>query len=153
MTNVVSVVGMIVAIVSLTFSGWQARLLARQAALQTAETGTSTLQQLFNWLHDVQMLLIREPRLLPYFRDGYQEKLTAGEEARLRLIAAMYCDVLNIGLHTQQSILSTRSLTEWRQYCSTMLATRPVLADEVRLKPDSYPLLAEMLTSSVTGAN
>jgi hypothetical protein len=65
----------------------------------------------------------------------------------------MYCDVLNIGLHTQQSILSTRSLTEWRQYCSTMLATRPVLADEVRLKPDSYPLLAEMLTSSVTGAN
>lgn len=147
MANVVSIVGLTVAIMSLTFSGWQARLLTRQAALQTAATGMSTLQQLFNWLHSVQTLVLREPRLLPYFRGGGQEQLTAEEEARLRLIAAMYCDVLNIGLHEQQTILSTRSLREWRLYCSTMLATHSVLADEVALKPESYPLLAEMLVN------
>lgn len=144
MTILLPTISVIIAVASLLFSGWQARLLSRQTALQNASAGTSTLQQIFTWLHNVQTLILREPRLLPYFRGGLQPELTADEEARLRLIAAMYCDVLNIGLHEQANISSTSSFDEWRQFCSGMLDTCPVLRNEVISKPAAYPLLARI---------
>src|SRR5690349_16748587 len=73
MASVLAMVGVVVGVASLLFTGWQARLLSRQTALQNAMAGAATLQELFNWLHNVQGLLVKEPRLLPYFHPGVPE--------------------------------------------------------------------------------
>jgi hypothetical protein len=147
------VVGVVIAVASLLFSGWQARLLSRQTALQNATAGAATIQELFNWLHDVQGRLLTEPRLLPYFHPGEQEPLSHAEEAQMRLIAAMYCDVLNIGLFFQRIVPQTRSRGEWQDFCIRMLNERPVLREETLAKTSGYPELARLLPHVIKTEN
>ncbi|WP_159024642.1 hypothetical protein [Streptomyces scabiei] len=99
MTTLSSIIGMIGVVASLLFAGWQARILAQQTRLQNAIASASTLQQVFTWLHEVQTLTLHEPKFYRYATGGTGITLTSEEQARFSLIVAMYCDVLNIGLH------------------------------------------------------
>ncbi|MDG4831468.1 hypothetical protein O7627_19405 [Solwaraspora sp. WMMD1047] len=106
MATVLSIVSVLVAAVSLLFSGWQARILSRQTAVQNGMAGAATMQELFNWLHEVQGRLLDEPRLLPFFQVGESvpQDLSPHERVRLRTYASMYSDVLTIGLFFHKSV-------------------------------------------------
>ena len=158
--DVASLVGVTVAVVSLVFAGWQARLLSRQTGLQNATAGSASLQQLMMWLHDVQKLLLVEPRLLQHFSGRVQQPddaasdrvlpdLTSEERARLGLIVTMFCDVMNIGLAQMMKIPSADSIGEWRQFCLAMLDENPLLFRETMSKPVLFPELIRLINSRV----
>ena len=152
MSALVSIVGIVGVIISLLFTAWQAGVLARQTKIQNATASASTLQQLFTWLHTVQTLLLSEPKFLPYFRGGEQVPLTSEEEARMKLLAGMYCDVLNIGLHELDVVSSTKSYENWSRYCHEMVEQCPVVAEEAFAKPHGYPRLVGLMSSPVGSA-
>ncbi|SNY74842.1 hypothetical protein [Paractinoplanes atraurantiacus] len=162
MTTALATIGVLVATISLLFSGWQARLLSRQTALQNATAGAGTMQQLFNWLHDVQGRLLDEPRLLPFFHAGGAAPgdLNPQEQAKLRMLAAMYTDVLTIGVFLHKTMPQTRSQEEWTAFCVRMLECSEPIRAEVAAKPIGYPDLwqimhdrfPETVLSGATGA-
>ncbi|MEV6638341.1 hypothetical protein AB0M54_47265 [Actinoplanes sp. NPDC051470] len=151
MTIILAIVGILIAAAALIFSGWQARLLARQTALQNATAGAATLQNLFNWLHSVQALLLKEPRLLPHFRDGeaIRPDLSEDEKSRMRLLASMYSDVLTIGVFLHTTIPQTQSGREWEEACVRMLRLSQPIRQEVSTKPTEYPDLAMLMRESI----
>jgi hypothetical protein len=147
LTTALAMIGVLVATVSLLFSGWQARLLSRQTALQNATAGAGTMQQLFNWLHDVQGRLLDEPRLLPFFQVGgvAPRDLNPQERAKLRMLAAMYADVLTIGVFLHKTMPQTRSHEEWTAFCVRMLEHCEPIRAEVAAKPIGYPDLWQIM--------
>jgi hypothetical protein len=146
-TTALALLGVLVAAVSLLFSGWQARLLSRQTNLQNATAGAATVQYLFNWLHGVQSRLLDEPRLLPFFQVGDSPTNSLGpeESARLRMLAAMYSDVLTIGLFFHRSVPQTHSQQEWTDFCLRMLEHSEPIRAEVKTKPNGYPDLWQLM--------
>jgi hypothetical protein len=96
-------------------------------------------------LHQIQQLFLENPKFLPYVQGGPLPPLTSDESERLRWIVAMYCDVLNIGYYEQQTIRSTRSLEEWRDFCVRTLERSAAVRAEVEAKPKGYPLLTALL--------
>ena len=147
MTTALALLGILVAAASLLFSGWQARLLSRQTSLQNATAGAATLQNLFNWLHEVQARLLDEPRLISFFQvgDPIATDLSPEEKARLRMLAAMYCDVLTIGLFFHRIVPQTRSFDEWSEFCLRMLKHSEPIRAEVAAKPNGYPDLWQLM--------
>jgi hypothetical protein len=146
-TTALAIIGVLVAAVSLLFSGWQAHLLSRQTGVQNGLAGAATMQQLFNWLHDVQGRLLDEPRLLPFFQVGetVPVDLSPQERVRLRTFASMYSDVLTIGLFFHKSIPQTNSQKEWSEFCIRMLEHCEPIRVEVARKPYGYPDLWPLL--------
>ncbi|WP_433203914.1 hypothetical protein ACQP00_34985 [Dactylosporangium sp. CS-047395] len=147
MTTALAVLGVLVAAGSLLFSGWQARILSRQTAVQNGTAGAATMQQLFSWLHEVQGRLLDEPRLLPFFQVGevVPQDLSPQENVRLRTFASMYSDVLTIGLFFHKSVPQTDSIKEWHAFCIRMLKHSEPIRIEVAAKPFGYPDLWPLL--------
>jgi hypothetical protein len=147
LTTALALLGVLVAAASLLFSGWQARLLSRQTSIQNATAGAATMQNLFNWLHEIQARLLDEPRLLPFFQAGdpIPEDLSRDEKARLQMLAAMYSDVLTIGLFFHRIVPPTRSMDEWSDFCLRMLKHSEPIRTEVAAKPNGYPDLWRLM--------
>jgi hypothetical protein len=141
LTTALALLGVLVAAISLLFSGWQARLLSRQTSLQNGMAGAATMQQLFNWLHAVQGRLLNEPRLLPFFQPGdpAPQDLSSHERAQLKMMAAMYADVLTIGIFFHKTVPQTRSQEEWSAFCVRMLKNSEPIRAEVATKRNGYP--------------
>jgi len=70
--------------------------------------------------------------------------------AEVQMVAAMYADVLNIGLHNLSAVPAARPESAWVRYCHHLLANSPAVRAEVIGKPWGYPrlsVLAELQSS------
>jgi hypothetical protein len=145
MSTALSLVGAIGIIGSLLFSGWQARVLAKQVGRQAAVDGVATLHTVLSSLHNVQRFLADDPSLVPHFAPERSDcPLDVANPARVEMVAAMYADVLNIGLHMLSAVPAAKNESAWETYCEHLLANSPALRAEVAGKPWSYPRLSRL---------
>jgi hypothetical protein len=145
MSTVLSIVGAIGIIGSLLFAGWQARVLRKQVSFQATMNGVTTLYTVLSSLHNVQRFLADDTSLVPHFapeRSG--DPLDAADPAKVEMVAAMYADVLNIGLHMLSAVPAAESESAWESYCRDLLAKSPALRAEVTGKPWGYPRLSRL---------
>jgi hypothetical protein len=142
MSTVLSLVGAIGIIGSPLFSGWQARVLAKQVGFQSTMNGIATLHGVLAGLHTVQRFLADDPSLIPHFAPERSDSpLDVADPGKVDMVAAMYADVLNIGLYALSAVPAAKGESAWELYCKDLLANSPALRAEVAGKPWGYPRL------------
>jgi hypothetical protein len=145
MSIVLAIVGAIGIIGSLLFAGWQARVLARQVGFQATMNGVATLYTVLSSLHNVQRFLADDTPLVPHFApERSSSPIDAADPAKVEMVAAMYADILNIGLHMLSAVPSANSESAWEPYCKDLLVKSPALKAEVAGKPWAYPRLSRL---------
>jgi hypothetical protein len=148
MSTVLSIVGAIGIIGSLLFAGWQARVLAKQVAFQATMNGVATLYSVLNSLHNVQRFLADDTSLVPHFApERSSGPPDEADPAKVEMVAAMYADILNIGLHMLSAVPEAESESAWEPYCKDLLTRSPALKAEVAAKPWGYPRLSRLANS------
>lgn len=142
MSTVLSLVGAIGIIGSLLFSGWQARVLAKQVSFQSTMNGVATLHSVMAGLHNVQRFLADDPSLIPHFAPERSDStLETADPAKVKMVAGMYADVLNVGLYALSAVPAATGENAWEVYCKDLLANSPALRAEVARRPWGYPRL------------
>jgi hypothetical protein len=145
MATVLSLIGAIGIVGSLLFTGWQARVLARQVDRQATRDGVATLLETLNSLRAVQHYLVEDPTLIPHFAPERSKlPLDAADPGKVQMVAGMYADVLNIGLNNLSVVHTARRESAWVDYCRHLLANSPAIRDEVSGKPWGYPRLSAL---------
>jgi hypothetical protein len=143
MTLALSLIGTVGIIGSLLFAGWQARVLAKQVGYQAARDGVATLQEVVASLHRVQHYMVDDPALLPHFSPERSDMpLDAADPGKVQMVAALYADVLNIGLHNLSVVPGAKEQSAWEEYCDYVLEHSPAVKTEVTRKPWGYPGLS-----------
>jgi hypothetical protein len=146
MATILSLIGAFGIILSLLFSGWQARVLARQVGYQATRDGVATLQEILNSLRNVQHYIVEDPTLIPHFSpERSNAPLDAADPGKVQMVAALYADVLNIGLFNLTAVPAARPESEWVQYCHHVLEHSPAVTEEVTRKPWAYPRLSTLV--------
>jgi hypothetical protein len=149
MTAIFSLIGAIGIIGSLLFSGWQARVLARQVGFQATMDGVATLHEMMVNLHNVQQLIADDPTLIPHF---FPERgacpLDTADQGKVRVVAGMYADVLAVGLYALSAVPAASNENSWKLYCQHLLDTSTAIRAEVAAKPWGYPRLTELVDFS-----
>ncbi|WP_250034631.1 hypothetical protein [Paractinoplanes maris] len=148
MSTALAIIGAIGIIGSLLFSGWQARVLAKQVGFQATMNGVATLHSVLAGLHNVQRFLADDPSLIPHFAPERSEcALDVADPARVEMVAAMYADVLCIGHYALSAVPAAQDENTWDLYCTDLLKKSPALRAEVAGKPWGYPRLAKIAES------
>ncbi|MEU4561070.1 hypothetical protein AB0F72_22035 [Actinoplanes sp. NPDC023936] len=148
MSTVLAIIGALGIIGSLMFSGWQARVLAKQVAFQATMNGVATLHNVMAGLHNVQRFLADDPALIPHFAPERSDcRRDVADPAKVEMVAAMYADVLCIGLYALSSVPAATTENTWEDYCKDLLGKSTALRAEVESKPWGYPRLARIADS------
>ncbi|AGZ43960.1 hypothetical protein [Actinoplanes friuliensis] len=146
MAALLSLLGALGIIGSLLFAGWQARVLATQVGHQATRDGVATLQEALTSLREVQHYLVEDPSLIPHFApERSRLPLEDADAGKVEMVAAMYCDVLNIGLYNLSAVSTARPESAWAQYCEHLLANSTAIRAEVLNKAWAYPRLSAMV--------
>lgn len=148
MSTALAIIGAVGIIGSLLFSGWQARVLAKQVGFQATMNGIATLHSVMAALHNVQRFLAEDPTLVPHFAPERSDiPKDAADPAKVDMVAAMYADVLCIGLHALSAVPAASTENTWEEYCEDLLENSTALRAEVEKKPWGYPRLARIADS------
>ncbi|WP_250037243.1 hypothetical protein [Paractinoplanes maris] len=143
MATALALIGAFGIIGSLLFAGFQARALARQVGNQATRDGVATLQETLNSLRNVQHYLVEDPSLIPHFAPERSDRpLDEADAGKVQMVAAMYADVLNIGLHNLSAVPAAKPESAWLRYCHHVLESSPAVRAEVTRKPWGYPRLS-----------
>lgn len=139
-------IGTIAVITSVLVFAWQARELAKQSRIANQVAGAETNRELLLMFRDVHRVFIDHPGLWPQFYDQVAEPPNAEDEVRLRVVAEMYADALQVALETVNRLASyERYADAWRAYISSMLSSSQVLRRVPREHPEGWPELAAMV--------
>ena len=139
-------IGTVAVIASVLVFAWQARELARQSRIANQVAGAETNRELLLMFRDVHRVFIDHPGLWPQFYDQAAEPPSAEDEVRLRVVAEMYADALQVALETVNRLASyERYADAWREYINTMLASSQALRKVPRDHPEGWPELAVMV--------
>jgi hypothetical protein len=146
MTISLSLIGAVGIIGSLLFTGWQARVLAKQVGYQAIRDGVATLQETLILLHNVQGYFVEDPTLIQHFSPERSSPSTKeADPGKVQMVAAMYADVLNIGLHNLSAVPTAKTQSAWEEYCQHVLSISPAVKTEVARKPWAYPRLSTLI--------
>ncbi|MEV6851535.1 hypothetical protein [Actinoplanes sp. NPDC051411] len=152
-STALSIVGAVGIIGSLLFAGWQARALAKQVGFQATMNGVATLYSVLSSLHNVQRILADDTSLVPHFSpERSSMPLDEADPAKVQMVAAMYADVLNIGLHMLSAVPEAKAESAWEPYCNDLLTKSSALKAEVAGKPWGYPRLSRLANSLTTNS-
>ncbi|WP_143175151.1 hypothetical protein [Cryptosporangium aurantiacum] len=155
MATLLSSIGAIGIIGSLLFAGWQSRALAKQVAYQGTMDGVATLYSTLEGLHRVQHYLVEDPTLIPHFAPervhGSPNTLDVADPGKVQMVAAMYADILHVGLHALYAVPGARPVSAWEKYCKDLWDRSPAIRTEVETKPWAYPLVASLAGVEIAG--
>jgi hypothetical protein len=143
---VLELVGTIAVITSVLVFAWQARELAKQSRIANEVAGAETNRELLLMFRDVHRVFIDHPGLWPQFYDQAVQPPNADDEVRLRIVAEMYADALQVALESVNRLASyERYADAWRAYIGSMLASSQALRRVPRDHPEGWPELAAMV--------
>ncbi|MEV6851937.1 hypothetical protein [Actinoplanes sp. NPDC051411] len=154
MASFLALVGAVGIIGSLLFAGWQARALAKQVSFQATMNGVSTLHGVLSSLHNVQGYIAEDTSLVRHFApERIKDPVVEADPAKVEMVAAMYVDVLNIGLYMLSAVPAASAESAWELYCRDLLTRSPALKAEVTGKPWGYPRLSRLAASLTPTSN
>jgi hypothetical protein len=124
----------------------------REVGHQATRDGVATLQETLNSLRNVQHYLVEDPTLIPHFAPERSDlPLDAADPGKVKMVAAMYADVLNIGLHNLSAVPAAKPESAWEKYCQHLLANSLAVRAEVTRKPWGYPRLSVLAETTKLG--
>ena len=139
-------IGTIAVITSVLVFAWQARELAKQSRIANQVAGAETNRELLMMFRDVHRVFIDHPGLWPQFYDQTTEPPSAEDQVRLKIVAEMYADSLQVALESSIRVASYRRYADaWRTYTTTAVASSEALRKVPRDHPEAWPELAALV--------